>query len=474
MARHLVRRHQTWLVQIAVPRKHWSAVGQKLITRTLNTDSLAVAKRLAPPVVAAIRAELAQRVEAAALPEGSPERLLQIARGQRQAVSEGLISDDRAQAGYDVAAEEYLDRLRRQRGVDDDPTSPDYGYPPMTDREDAVLRRAQEVLNGTERETLADAIKRHLAADKPRITAKEYGQKVRRLGDFAKWHGADRAVSTITKKIAGNYMDVIRATGGARKTLVKWTSNLRAFGTYCVDHGLLEVNPWDGLQRTIKESSRGGRKSNWRAYTVEEFGKLVDELSKDAVGSPLLPLTLIAGYSGLRIEELCAMELKHVTDETLYIAEGKSDAAVRHVPIHPAIAPIVAKLKETSGDGYLISGLMPGGPDKHRSHYPSKKFGRYLRTHGFIDPLLVFHSLRKSFTQRAMNAGVPEYTADVITGHKLDGMSYGVYATAPDFPVWVESVGKVTYSAAIDETVKGLADRCVITERGRRRSKRAD
>jgi integrase len=470
VANNLVRYQQTWHVQIAVPRKHQAAVGQKLITRSLKTESVTVARRRAPAMVAVLRAELAQRIEAAGLPADSPEQLVQGAREQRRAVTEGRMTEDQAEAGFDAMAEEYLERLRRKRGAEEDPASPNYGYPPLTDQEAATLRRADDILNGTEQESLTAAIKRHLAADKPRITAKEYGQKVRRLGDFAAWHGADRPVSTLTKKIAGNYMDVIRATGGAHKTLVKWTSNLRAFGAFCERHGLLQVNPWDGFH--LQESTRGGVKPRRRHYTVEEFGKLVGALAEHTKGSPLLPLSLLSAYSGCRIEELCAMKLAHVTDETLFVAEGKTTAAVRHVPIHPVIAPIVAKLKATSKDGYLISGLIPGGPDHTRSAYPVKKFGRFLRKHVTEDPNLTFHSLRKSFTQRAMTAGIPEPTVDVITGHKLAGMSYGVYADAPDFPVWVEAVRKVTYGPTIDETVRGLADRCVITEKGRRKVRR--
>ncbi len=87
-----------------------------------------------------------------------------------------------------------------------------------------------------------------------------------------------------------------------------------AFGAYCANHGLLEVNPWDGLQSTLKESTRGGLKKIRRPYTVEEFGKLVAALGGDAVGSALLPLALLSAYSGCRIEELCAMKLENVTE----------------------------------------------------------------------------------------------------------------------------------------------------------------
>ena len=166
------------------------------------------------------------------------------------------------------------------------------------------------------------------------------------------------------------------------------------------------------------------------------------------------------------------MKADHVTAGAFRVMEAKNENSVRYVPVHPIIEPMVARLIETSVDGHLITGLIPGGADGKRSHYASKAFGDFLRANGFKDTTLTFHSLRRSFTQRCETAGIPESTAKLLTGHARQSLTYGLYSPGPEYSSLTAAMQKVSYGPAADTLVVSLAARSAITKKSRRRRKR--
>jgi integrase len=174
----------------------------------------------------------------------------------------------------------------------------------------------------------------------------------------------------------------------------------------------------------------------------------------------------------MRIDEIAAMKLEHLTSGAFRVMKAKNENSVRYVPIHPIIEPLVEQLRKTSTDSYLISGLIEGGRDKKRSHFASKAFGRFLRANGFTDNTLNFHSLRRSFTQRAESATVPESTTKLLTGHARQSLTYGLYSPGPEFPTLAAAIAKVSFGPTADTTVVSLAAKATITERSRRRPAR--
>ncbi len=207
------------------------------------------------------------------------------------------------------------------------------------------------------------------------------------------------------------------------------------------------------MSTTVRDSTCG-TEARRRPWTNEEFARLLEGLAKD---DKLYPLSAIAAYSGMRIEEIAQLRTSDVTtDHTFVIREGKTAAAVRRVPIHPAIAALVAQLRKQSKDGYLIPGGKAGGYDAKRSHYLSRAFGFAKKRLGITDKALVFHTLRNSFMQRCENAEVPERTVKLIVGHsRQDSMTYGLYSPGPSFDKLHDAVGKVSFGKA-DAFVEGL------------------
>ena len=58
----------------------------------------------------------------------------------------------------------------------------------------------------------------------------------------------------------------------------------------------------------------------------------------------------------------------------LTIREGKTEAAVRDIPVHDSVIHVLARRKRDKHK-YLFEGLVPGGPDNKRSWNISKAFG---------------------------------------------------------------------------------------------------
>ena len=143
----------------------------------------------------------------------------------------------------------------------------------------------------------------------------------------------------------------------------------------------------------------------------------------------------IAALSGVRIEEACRLTVGMSTGGVFRVPGTKTSSARRDVPIHSGLSAIVARRSEGKLPGdYLFDEL--GDPDKHgdRSAAVSKRFGRFRedlgvheREEGRRRSRVNFHSFRRWFVTRALQAGQSTRTVAQIVGHKLPGMTEGVY-----------------------------------------------
>lgn len=145
-----------------------------------------------------------------------------------------------------------------------------------------------------------------------------------------------------------------------------------------------------------------------------------------AADGPLRDLIMLAAHTGARIEELCQLRTSDIESNCLMIRDSKTQAGIRAVPIHSAIADLVHRLVDQAQDGWLI----PSTADNQygeRSVPHSKRFGRLKSKLGF-PPTKVFHSVRKTVATMFQDAGCPEHIAADILGHEIQTMTYGVYS----------------------------------------------
>jgi integrase len=434
------------------------------IVRTLGTRDLTLAKRKLHAVLADIQREIATAEANRELPSTSAEWVISAAHEARQAVTKGITTEGDAELGLDAAIERHLDRLRKKHGEDAE------GDPRVSDGHARAIQLAHRVFAGEALALFSAQAEAHLAEIVGSIRAQTHADKKKALQALRDWLGADLEVTAVTRKVAGRYLtEFLMKKGRAAKTTKTELSHLSAFWTWMLTRGVVDANPWLRMGSSLPTNKRGTQATR-RPWTDAELAKLI---KGTPTGDPLWSLSALAMYTGARIEELCSLKVADIEDDAIRIREGKSAAAVRMVPVHPVIAPLVKKLVAEATDGWLVPGLLPGGRDQRRSAGASKRFGYHLRNHvKLTDGALVFHSLRNTFINRCEIAGVPRDTTKLITGHERDDLTYGHYSTGLPLEELARAVAKVTYGSA-DELVKRTSGRVKITVRSRRRRTKA-
>ena len=269
---------------------------------------------------------------------------------------------------------------------------------------------------------LAEHYQRWLDQQVGDITKQTAAQHRMAVREFLRWAGEEICIGDVDRKLAGEYTDSLLSpdSGLSRKTTARRLSSLSSLWGWLEDRGLApkDSNPWLGQLRG-KRGKRGQEKprSQWKD---EQLVKLLAGEMTPQYTATLHDLVRLALVTGARLDELCSLKTtdaeKREDGWWIVIREGKTHAAVREVPIHDSAAHVLERRRKTP-DGFLFPGLAPGGPDKKRSWNVSKAFGRYCTKLGFNDEALVFHSLRKTFTEVMEAAEVPETTVKLLIGH---------------------------------------------------------
>ncbi|UNG17541.1 tyrosine-type recombinase/integrase [Stutzerimonas zhaodongensis] len=225
------------------------------------------------------------------------------------------------------------------------------------------------------------------------------------------------------------------------KTKKQYIFSLNTFWNFATkkDRGFREKyknlkNPFKDHEFT--ELRRGtASDKNRRAFTKPEIERLYSE-AKKADRQRLAEAIKIASYTGARIEEICQLRVVDVIKEDgidcLHIREGKTTAAVRHVPIHPKIVKDIKRLVNSSEDGYLLK-TAAGGKYETKSKGISSEFSIFKKALGF-DRRCVFHSFRKSVITMLERADAKNLVIMSIVGHepgKFLNMTFDRYSEGP-------------------------------------------
>lgn len=178
---------------------------------------------------------------------------------------------------------------------------------------------------------------------------------------------------------------------------------------YARQQGYIDVNPADGLQ--VKKAEKPTK--HYR-FTDDEI-----EVLWQHKGDFVADFCLVTIYTGLRPGEL--RELTEFSGDFIYIRQGKTKNAVRAVPVHEKIKPILESRKEN-----LF----------RTSRAFSVAFEKGLRDYGileYIHPQTGLkqahkpHDGRHTFTSKWKVQGLNESMRRYIQGHAGDGIAEQVY-----------------------------------------------
>ena len=398
-------------------------MGKSELVKSLQTRDVAVARRKLIKVLAELQAMIDMAQLTPVL--GTPEAFLRQVQELRGQVERGTITPREAEADMDGALEVLLAKEARKRGIDEE------GHPRFSPPEVAAISRAHDVVAGRRESALARLMEQHLAeleSDGVLRTSTRM-EKERRLGDFVAWFGGNRSWKDVRRSVAVDYLRNLKskevgAVGSgdklSRSSLVKWLSDLRVFFRWILDSEDADTrpqNPFDGLQPAKDVRGKMPKRRTWQA---DELAAMLKGIPP---GDPLWPLTALAAYSGARLDELASLKVADIDGDSFKVIEGKRQASVRRIPVHPAVAPMLARLIETSVDGYVIPGLLEGGYDNKRGVLIGKRFGYLKGKLGIGDSRLVFHSFRNTVESQMISRGVSLERAQLIVGHENLGSS---------------------------------------------------
>ena len=264
---------------------------------------------------------------------------------------------------------------------------------------------------------------------------------------FAKEHPY---LNQITKKAVTQWLEKRKAEGTATSTLRRSLTSLHQYWQHLQRHEEVaeEYNPFAGHRLKKKN----GGHTDVLAFTPNEVAlilKAIDAKPDDT----LKQLTVIAAYTGMKIEEICAMKVENVTASMLSVVDAKTVSGIRELPIHSKLKPLIKRLKSNSPDGYLISGL---SADKYgdRSAAVGKRFGYLKANLGYTSRSHTFHSLRHTFSTALLRADVSPVVTDFLMGHKSGNLAIDTYSDGVSFKQKKDAVAKIKYPATVSKYAK--------------------
>jgi integrase len=287
------------------------------------------------------------------------------------------------------------------------------------------------------------------------------GHKLR-VRTFVKDCG-DLPLASVTKAMAKDWLAAL-AKGRSNGTVNSYAvSMMLLFDSACERERFKGENPFKAKRLKAKRQKRS-------AFTSEELAKLFAALPVEIAPAKHTPDTAlpwvarIAAYTGMRLEEIAQLTVADVqtrgsnggTVIVFDIHNGdsahhlKNESSARAIPMHSEL--VRAGLLDYIGalpdkGGLLFPGLKrrtsKGGKIGARL---GELFRKRLIALGMKSDGLCFHSLRHTVAQRLEAAAVSQTDAARVTGHAIEGMTYGVYSTGPGLKRLAAVVEEIRYS----------------------------
>jgi integrase len=256
------------------------------------------------------------------------------------------------------------------------------------------------------------------------------------LGRFTAWcKAAGHTIKDIDRKTAGKYvaaqlLDPEKMTRVTAKkhlgAIAGYWEHLRVRGHSAHREG---DSPWAG-QIPKERGKQGTTEEPERPFTDEELQKLLYLDTPAKRGQPkweaeLRELALVSTLSGLRIGEIVGLTVDACQTDAFDLAKAKTEAGVRLVPIHSKLADLIAKRCEgRSGQALLFEEFkgLPNAPDTLSKAFTRRRkaLGVHEGRDGKRRSLVNFHSFRRTFSEKALHADIPEAFIEAVIGHVGD------------------------------------------------------
>jgi integrase len=444
---YLKLRGHRWYVRVQIPPHLWKAAGGKReYVKTLKTGDLGEANRRKHPYVAAFQQQIR------ALERHKPNdqgELYEKALAWREAMErhKGEVLYEAPDGTSYTAQDEFLSQISDEANE----FLETHGEPAAT----AFYKIAKG--EGT---LLRSHAVTWLGEQVGQATRQTNAQHLTVVNAFLRWAGEETLIEDVTRRKSGEYVSYLLAptSGLKRKTAQRYVSSLSSLWTWLEAKGLVHGNPWRG-HGVGKKSKRGeaGARGQW---TDSALVKVLSGHHTPRYTDTLHDLTRLALVTGARLDELCALKVSDVHEREdgwwITIREGKTEAAVREVPVHDSAAHVLAR-RCNKTHKFIFEGLVAGGHDNKRSWNVSKVFGHYTHKLDLGGERQVFHTLRNTFTEAMEAAEVPESTTKLLIGHARASMTYGLYSKGQRVQLR-DAINKLHYASGVMKLIRSTTD----------------
>ncbi len=405
-------------VVVKVPPKLQDVVGKKRLRALLGTKKPLEAEALKWPVIAELKRQIAHAKSGAAKGASTPsyvETALAI-RDELRAARKGRHPTGLSEDTMDEIIDMTVDRIMEQHG------------PQRATVFDDVARGRATPLDTYKNDWL-----QRLRSGR---TKEAWGRALDKLSAWCAKNDFPETLEAVTPEVAGDYVTKQFERKGVRRgTANKDIGALSSYWNYLVEKSKAERNPWE-KKRLKKEppSITSDIDLSKRPFTSEEATALIIGITDRTTAD----MQAISALSGMRISEIAALRVKHVSGQKVTVPGTKTANARRVIPIHPALASLMQRRTEgKDADDYLIEELPDQLSDRRSRAAPvSQAFTRYRRNLGVDDRVsgisqsrIDFHSWRRWFIQQAGQAfmqtpgcGFTPWTIADVVGHGKDDM----------------------------------------------------
>lgn len=450
----------TWYVRLAVPVDVQKPIGKKVFVQSLRTASRTEAVHASHAHLALWRNQIQGARKAKEAPEGWQENIVAatseietlVQQRKRAFIGETVPPLSVSDAEVQAFKQANPDLMALLEGLEDDDVSGDLrlqdalhvGFKVMLERafsakHSLTLEQQQELVS------LIDApasYKKKSPLTKARLasfrayrigqniaqkTIDQQESKLRKLSDFLASNQLPLDTDTVAAWLNSLELASKTLTQYLLAGSVFWKWANRYDERWRVDYKD-RVNPFENhdLPRVRGKAKADGKRKD---FSLESLATLHDAATKGGQ-NVLADLILLGAYTGARIEELCKLRKENIISiedvQCFDIADSKTVAGIRFVPIHPALKPVVKRLLKDSVDGFLVHSKSRNKYG-NRSDPLSKAFGRLKTAHGF-GKQHVFHSIRGTVVTQLLRANVPGTLIAEIVGHETGTVTFDVYS----------------------------------------------
>jgi len=279
-----------------------------------------------------------------------------------------------------------------------------------------------------------------------------------RIAKFIKRCG-DLPLAQVTRAMASDFLDWI-GEGRSNATRNNYAGSMAQVFTCARKRGRFSGdNPFS--DQKIEAESEG------LPFDAKELQAIITSLPRDKKPAKHSPETtmpwivLISAFTGCRLEEIAQLTVADIREQQANGGEItcfgihdegdnslKNKASKRLVPVHSALARagLFDYLKALPQGGLAFPGLVRR---KSKGGKLGVRVGELFRKHlialGIKRKGKDFRSFRHSVAESLEAAAVSQTDAARVLGHKIDGMSYGVYSSGPGLKRLAAIVEEIKY-----------------------------